>query len=148
MAGGAWKDAVAKLCAEFDVELPEDGRPLNAEEQKELDGYQAYEAACRMVVESKQSEAVAARIAAYGWSQRTLRLFGVGTAASGERFVKALVKQGYSKDFLAEIGLVDHRMFRPECLIYTVRDGQGRPCPFEDSANRKRGVRYRPGSGW
>ena len=83
-----------------------------------------------MVVESKQSEAVAARIAAYGWSQRTLRLFGVGTVANGERFVKALVKQGYSRDFLAEIGLVDNRMFRPECLIYTVRDGQGRPVAF------------------
>src|SRR5207245_7724348 len=37
---------------------------------------------------------------------------------------------GYSKEFLAEIGLVDNRRLRPECLIYTVRDGQGRPVAF------------------
>lgn len=129
--GAGWiKETLPKACAEFGVELLTEDRELSAEEQKELDLVQAYEKASRILMSSQPSEAVQAKLTDYGWSQRTIRTFGIGGVSSTEKYLKALVKQGYTREWLTDVGLADGRIFRPECLIFTMKDKWGRPVGF------------------
>jgi DNA primase len=131
LSGPGWlSETLPRLCAEFGVELRYENKEVTPEQQREFDIYQAYERACRLVVTGKRSDLVEAKIAEYGWSGRTLRVFGIGGIESFDKFVRALTKMGYKKAFLAEIGLTDERIFRPECLIFTIKDAAGRPIGF------------------
>jgi len=78
----------------------------------------------------KKFDQVDAKLADYGWTKRTLRIFGIGGVSSYEKYMNSMAKAGFSKEFLKEIGLSDPRIFRADCLIFTIKDVAGKPIAF------------------
>lgn len=132
LSGPGWvKETMPKACSEFGVPLVSEQGEVSADEQQDFDFLQAYEKASRLLLGGTTNSAeCAAKLAEYGWSSRTLRVFGIGGVASSDKFLRQLVKQGFSKEFIKEIGLADTRIFSPECLIFTIKDQWGRPVGF------------------
>jgi DNA primase len=128
-AGPGWVQTVKDLCDEFNVPFPE-LQDLTPEQQRESDIYRAYDKAAQLILSMKKSDLVEAKLASYAWSKKTVRALGVGGVTTCEKFLKAMEKMGFTRDFLAGIGLNDDRIFSPECLIFTLKDQLGRPVGF------------------
>ena len=128
-SGPAWvTDNLLYLATEFGIPTPD--IELNPEEQRELEVYQAHAKATRLLLTSVLSFPVAKKIEAYGWSERTLNMFGVGGVSSTADYLKAMVAAGYTREFLRQIDLDNPRIFSPHCLIYSVKDEHGRTVGF------------------
>jgi len=78
----------------------------------------------------EKSEAVAARMAKYNWSEKTLSVFGIGGVSSHAAYIQKMEAAGYSRAFLHEIALSDTRIFSPHCLIFAVKDEHGQTIAF------------------
>ena len=131
LSGPGWLNVtLRKLCEEFGIEYNIDEQALTPEERQEQEVYRAYEKASQIIVDGKHPAAVEAKLLEYGWSKKTLRIHGIGSVFSTTKFINTMTKVGFSKDFLEDIGLLDRRIFRPECLIFTVKDAIGRPVGF------------------
>ena len=127
---GWFKETFLYLCDMFGIEVPEANRELNAEEQKQLQSEQALSKAAGLLLSMKKSDLVEAKLAEYGWSKATLTKFGIGGVTSYDKYIKSMTKMGFPADLLHELGLDDKRIFRPECLIYTLKDANGKPVAF------------------
>lgn len=122
-------DNLKRLAEQFGVELPlEQPTP---EEQYEMDTYRAYRDAAQIVLMSKFSDRVDAKLTEYGWSKQTRMSLGVGSVTSYENFVERMITHhGWTKEFLREIDLHRKSMFNEDNLIFTVRDENGNPVGF------------------
>lgn len=127
---GWYKETFLYLCEEFNVKVNGEDKTLSEEDMKQLQIDQAFAKAARLLLTQKKSDRVEAKLAEYAWSKRTLQIFGIGGIQSFDKFISEMTKAGFTKKFLEEIGLTDKRIFRPECLIFTIKDGVGRPIAF------------------
>ena len=122
-------DNLKYLADTYGVELPID--EPNPEEQYEMDTYRAYRDASQIVLYSKFSDRVEAKLSEYGWTRAVRLGMGVGSVSSYEDFITRMKKHhGWSDTFLKEIDLHRKSMFNENNLIFTVKDEDGNPVGF------------------
>jgi DNA primase/KaiC/GvpD/RAD55 family RecA-like ATPase len=122
-------DNLKYLADIFGVEVPVE--EPNPEQQYEMDTYRAYRDAAQILLVSKFSDRVAAKLIDYGWSKEVRTQLGVGSVTSYEDFVSRMKKQhGWSDPFLKEIDLHRRSMFNENNLIFTVKDENANPVGF------------------
>lgn len=122
-------DNLKYLADQYGVELPiEEPTP---EEQYEMDTYRAYRNASQIVLFSKFSDRVEAKLSEYGWTRAVRLALGVGSVSSYDDFITRMRKQhSWSDVFLKEIDLHRKSMFNENNLIFTVKDEDGNPVGF------------------
>ena len=122
-------DNLKYLADTYGVEVPVE--EPNPEEQYEMDTYRAYRDAAQIILFSKFSDRVEAKLADYGWDRSIRLALGVGSVISYEDFITRMKKQhGWSDTFLKEVDLHRKGMFSENNLIFTVKDENGNPVGF------------------
>jgi hypothetical protein len=128
-AGPQWlKSTLLPLAEAFGI--PVGDVELTEAEQKEFEIYRAHSHATRMLLAMDKSELVKNKLAYYGWSEKTLGVFGIGSVSSTLDYLKQMEALGYSRPFLHEIDLDNPRIFAPHCLIFAVKDEHGNTVGF------------------
>jgi archaellum biogenesis ATPase FlaH len=128
-AGPQWlKSTLLPLAEAFGI--PVGDIELTEAEQKEFEIYRAHSHATRMLLAMDKSDIVKAKLTYYGWSEKTLSVFGVGSVSSTQDYLKQMEALGYSRAFLHEIDLDNPRIFAPHCLIFAVKDEHGNTVGF------------------
>lgn len=131
-SGAAWvKDNLFYLADIFGIERPTEFE-LSPEQILEMDTKAAYAAASRILVTGtlpvKVQDAIDNK---YGWNAQTRRALGIGGVSSFKDFLAQMQQQhGFKKEFLESIDLANPQIFRPENLIYTIKDERGNPVGF------------------
>jgi DNA primase len=126
---GFLADNLYYLAGMFGMEVPQ--LDLSPEEQHDLDTYRAYATAANILLTSKLSERVTAKLQSYGWSSKTQRELGIGSVESFESYLGRMVNvYGYDRSFLRAVDLTNRLIFHPDHLIYTVKDEYGQPVGF------------------
>jgi DNA primase len=131
-AGAAWvKDTLFYLADSFGIARPEDFE-LTSEQILEMDTKAAYAAASRIIVTGSLPEKVQDAIDnKYAWNVQVRRSLGIGGVVSFKNFVAQLQHHhGFKAEFIESIDLANPLIFRPENLIYTIKDEKGNPVGF------------------
>ena len=122
-------DNLKYLAEQYGIEIPIE--EPNPEEQHEMDTYRAYRDASQIIIFSKFSDRVEAKLAEYGWAREIRLTLGVGSVSSYEDFIVRMKKQHcWSDTFLKEIDLYRKGMFNENNLIFCVKDENGNPVGF------------------
>jgi DNA primase len=122
-------DNLKYLADTFGVEVPIE--EPNPEEQYEMDTYRAYRDAAQILLFSKFSDRVEAKLADYGWSKETRMALGVGSVESYDKFIERMKKQhGWTDAFMKEVDLHRRSMFNENNLVFTVKDENANPVGF------------------
>lgn len=132
--GLAWIENTLKwLANKYNVEMIMS--EMTEEDAYKLDVHRAYQTACDIVsraLTGKVSEEVEAFLDQRGWRQAALGLgeWGVGTVGSFNAFQDEMEDQGFTREFLSEIKLLDPRIFNEKSLVFTWKDEAGRAVGF------------------
>jgi len=110
--------------------VPLEHEPLTEEELYELDTYRAYRIASELVIGGKQADRFNEAIGERGWSPGTCRDLGIGSVHDYRSFRDSLKQAGFTAQFLNEVDLNREAIFGAERLVFTIRDGDGRPVGF------------------
>lgn len=132
-SGPAFVAALKELADEFGVRWPEEGVELTAEQVREMDIYSCAATISRIIATTTRLTPVVKRAIEeeYRFTDRTRKALGIGGVESREWLINLLVNQhGYTHEFLEQTGFDDKSLFRPECLIYTIKDETGNPVGF------------------
>ncbi len=131
-------DNLIYLAKRFGVELPE--IDLSDAELLELQTYRAYAQATRIIqystMNGEASDQIKEKLANYMWPRDPIFKTGIGSVKSYASYIEKMTKEfGHSLEFLEQIDLAgkdgkQHAIFQPHCLIYPIRDEDGRPIAF------------------
>lgn len=94
--------------------------------------YKAYEAASQLVTPfgHEGNDLFNGELGKRQWTTEQLSGLSVGTTCSYPEFRKSMIDQGFSSDFLKEIGLDRSSLFNPTNFIYVWKDEKNRPVHF------------------
>lgn len=118
---------VAYLAERFNVPMERE-KPTEMQ-LYEYDTYRAYARAAEYIIHATRNDKVQAEINKRGWSEETIRSYGVGTVVTFKAF-KEHLKDHWEVSFLQGIDLDRQDMFNEDCLIFTIKDEHGRPVGF------------------
>lgn len=120
-------DNLMYLANRFGVALPDIN--LTSDELYELEMRRAYVQAARIIQSSEVSKQVSAKLREYMWPTEVIQKIGIGSVKSYEDYIIRMTKN-YKLQFLTDIDLANKFIFRPNNLIYTIRDAAGTPIAF------------------
>lgn len=129
--GPEWVEGTLKYLADkYDVDLSLAN--MTPEEIYRLDAYKVYRAASKIIARpvNKANATFKSEVKKRQWKAEALPSMGVGTVESYSAFRKELVDDGFTLQFLDDIGLNNKDIFSPDSLIYTWTDEKGRPVGF------------------
>jgi len=131
-------DNLMYLAKKFGVAVPNVN--LTDDELYELEMRRAYVHAARIVQSSEVSAQVSEKLKQYMWPTAVIQKIGIGSVKSYEDYIERMTKgHGHKLEFLMDVDLagrssdhkhVQHRIFRPCNLIYTICDESGAPIAF------------------
>ena len=121
------EDNVLELAHRFNIPV-ETGFQFHKDPKHTL-ALQAYETAAVIIANTKLSSYATEYIGAKLWSKELQQEFGLGSISCTD-LSQALISSGYDSQFLSEIGLIDHKLFQTNHLIFPVQDEHGRCVGF------------------
>src|SRR5580700_2182951 len=93
-SGPGWiKGTLVPLAQAFGI--PTGDTELTEAEAREFEIYRAHAHATRLLLTMEKSAVVVAKIASYGWSEKTLSVFGIGGVSSHADYIKKMEAAGY-----------------------------------------------------